>query len=439
MKTGALVSEAEKYAEKALVGFALYQSRRAMDLEVEAHHFSEPRWARAWAAIREMAAEGALVDPVSVADRMEAQGTQAMCDLAEAALQPGVLPETYAGIVRDGWVTRQVLQATRDIYQAHAEGLGGPELLSKALELIAAIQVEQPAQATTIGELVKTRYRELAELAQAKERGEAGATGILTGIRPLDDLLGGLQRGICTVVAARPGVGKSALGQALSDHASASGIGVHVFSLEDTRSAYTDRAMSRESGVPSESIRICEMDHGQMSRLGTAAQNLFVRRGWVVDDRGAITAEEIVRSVRRELGANKTQVVIVDYVQLLKAPPGFAHPGDKTAVVDHAMNVLADAAKQDNLVYLVLAQLNRECEKRDNKRPMLSDLKQSGAIEERAKAVLMLYRPYLYRERDPKTNLELPESQIEILVRKNNHGRVGKVLAHWDGPLTRID
>jgi replicative DNA helicase len=433
-----LVSEAEKQAEKALVGFALLQPQRALDLEVEPHHFADPRWAKTWGVIRTMAADGVPVDEVTVADRMDAEGARVLCDLSEAAMQPAVLPEHYAGIVRDGWIARQVLFALSSVQQAHREGMGGADLLSLALERLAAVHVEQPGRAQGIAEMVKDRYRELSELAERKAKGERAVTGIETGIRDLDDLLGGLQRGICTVVAARPGMGKSAFGQTITDHASSRGVGVHVFSLEDTASAYTDRAISRESGVAAEAIRTCNLHKDHLRLLGHAAQSLYERCGWIVDHRSAITAEEVVRSVRRELGANRTNVVIVDYVQLLKAPPGFLAPGDKTAVVDHAMNVLADAAKQDHVAYVVLAQLNRECEKRENKRPMLSDLKQSGAIEERAKAVLMLYRPSVYREVNQQTKEPYPESRIELLLRKNNQGRTGKVNATWDGPTTTV-
>jgi len=434
-----MTTEAIKQAERSLVGYALLQPKGALDIQLEPYHFFDPRWAKTWGAVRDMAANDEAVDEVSVASRMDArEGSRVLLDLAEASVEPAVLPEQYADLVRDAWVSRQVLGALESVRRASAEGSSGAELLSYALECLARVHVEQPPAAQGIAELVKIRYRELADLAQRKAKGEQAVTGIPTGIWQLDEMLGGLQRGICTVIAARPGMGKSAFGQTVTDHASSRGIGVHVFSLEDTASAYTDRAISRTSGVAAEAIRTCTLEQGHLKRIGDAAQTLYERRGWIVDHRCAITAEEVVRSVRRELGTNRTQVVIVDYVQLLKGPPGFQSPGDKTAVVDHAMDVLANAAKQDNLSYVVLAQLNRECEKRDNKRPLLSDLKQSGAIEERAKAVLMLYRPSVYREKDQQTGRPYPESCIELLLRKNSHGRTGKVLAEWDGPTTTI-
>lgn len=432
--------DALKRAERGLVGYALLQPKGALAIELEPHHFFDPRWSRTWGVIRDMAANDEAVDDVTVTARLEAgEGSRVGLDLAAASIEPAVLPEQYADLVREAWVSRQVLEATDLVRRAHAEGSAGGELLSYALECLAKVHVEHPARAEGIAELVKQRYRELYDLHQRKQRGEVGVTGVETGIFDLDDMLGGLQRGICTVVAARPGMGKSAFGQTVSDHVSGKlKLGVHVFSLEDTASAYTDRALSRESGVAAECIRTCALEKWHLDKLGTASQALYERRGWIVDHRSAITAEEIVRSVRRELGRNRTHVVVVDYVQLLKAPPGFHAPGDKTAVVDHAMNVLADASKQDNLVYLVMAQLNRECEKRDNKRPLLSDLKQSGAIEERAKAVLMLYRPAVYKEIDPDTGHPFAETCMELLVRKNNHGRYGKVVAKWDGPTTTI-
>lgn len=442
MTPRATQSDAERAAEQAVIALGLLQPGRIQDVDLEPWHFFDARWERAWAAMQALSLDGQPVDEVTVAAHLATTGgawTNAVADLGVVACGPvAVLPERYVEIIRSSWVTRKVLAALGEVITARGEGADGEELLSMALQRLADISVGQPGKALSIGELVRERYRQLVELAEAKAKGQVGVTGVPTGIESLDAIIGGLQRGICTVAAGRPGTGKSALGMTVTANASRLGLGVHVFSLEDTRTAYTDRAVSRESGVPAESIRTCGLGRGDLGAIEKASQSLLERSGWLVDDRSGISAEELVRSVRRELRRNATQVVVVDYVQLIVAPPGFDRPGDKTRVVNHAMDVLADAAKQDNLAYLALAQLNRDCEKRDNKRPILADLKQSGTIEERSKAVLMLYRPFMYREKDPETGCPFPEDHLEILIRKNNHGRMGKAIATWHGPTTRI-
>lgn len=433
-----------KTAERGLVGLALMRPEKALELEVDGRHFFDSRLGSYWETIRDLASEGKPADELAVIARYESLGRPAgdrmLLDLAQCSVGSiPVLPADCALTVREASVTREVLGVFSQLDIESREGLRGVELLSAALQRLAAIHVEQPAEAQPIGTLAKARYVELVALAEAKAKGLSGLTGISTGLGALDEILGGLQRGIMSVVAGRPSMGKSSFAMSVVDAASAAGFGAHVFSLEDTRSAYVDRSLSRTSGIAADIIRSCDLARGDITALGAATQQLHDRRGWLVDDRSGITAEEVVRSVRREIKRNATQLVVVDYVQLLKPPPGFGSPTDRTKVIDHATNVLADAAKQDNLAYLVLAQLNRDCEKRENKRPLLSDLKQCGTIEERAKVVLMLYRPAYYREVDPQTGVPYPDDRIELLVRKNNHGQgFGKVLASWHGPTARI-
>lgn len=432
-----LVSDVEKQAEIAIVGWALQNPRRVSEVDLDWQHFDDKRLADAWGAIADMSLTGESVDAVTVAAHLSREGRADMplSFLTQVELQACIFPDKYAAIVRGAWVTRQVLSACSETIAARGEGVDADDLLSLALEKLAGVQVEQRTETQHIGQLAKQRFGKLADIATAKAKGEAMATGVMTGIASLDRLLGGLQRGIPTVVAARPGMGKSAFAMTVSDHVSSQGAGAHVFSLEDTRDAYTDRSLSRETRVvEAQRIRSCDLNDGDLMRIRNAADVLFHRTRWLVDDRSGITAEEVVRSVRRELKRNNTQVVIVDYIQLLKAPRGTPRQqaNDRTWVADHSMHVLADAAKQDGISYLVLSQLNRELERRPDKRPMLSDLKQSGTIEERAKTVLMLYRPAVYDDK-------APQDVLEIIVSKNNNGATGYVEAKWDGPVTRID
>ena len=439
LRTGVeLQSDAEKAAEMAMIGFGLQRPDRIDEIELEPEHFFDPRWAKAWAYLQAMRAEGQPITAVTLADRIStsfAPDAVPLAALLQAELEAAIFPEDYAAIVRESWVSRQVLFACSESIAARQDGIEGEDLLSLALQKLAAIQVSQGARTATIGNLVRARFKRLMQLSDAKAKGEVAVTGIPTGIEGLDLMLGGIQREICTVVAARPSMGKSAFGMTLAAHASSIGVGVHQFNMEDGEDSHADRALSRESMVAAQNIRTLELTSGDLGNLMYAAETLGQRQRWIVDNRGGLSAEEIVRSVRRELKQNATQLVIVDYVQLCQGNPRHT----ETQVIDHAMAQFQMAAKQDRIAYVVLSQLNRKCEERENKRPLLSDLKLSGAIEEKAKCVVMLYRPHYYREKDPETKQPYPESRIELLVRKQNNGQTGTVIARWNGPTTRID
>ena len=244
----------------------------------------------------------------------------------------------------------------------------------------------------------------------------------------LDLRLAGLQPGVVTLVAGRPGMGKSALARRITDANSEAGIGVHVFSLEDTRAAYMDRVIGEHASIAADRLRSGQITRrDEMRSVRDAAGRLVKRTHWHVDDRSGIGAREIVRSVRRARRENDTQVVVVDYIQLLTKRPGM-----KThEAIGENMNLLADAAKQDGMAYVVVSQLNRECEKRDKKQPRLSDLKECGTLEERSKAVVAVYRPWAYDETQDR-------DLMQLIVLKNTNGGTGYCDVRWDGPLTRI-
>jgi replicative DNA helicase len=418
-------------AEAGIVGTCLLYPDLADTVDLLPEQILAPQWRIAWQAIRALRSDNASVDPVTVAAAAERAGrplspedlSTALCD--HAASEP--LLAEYVALVRDAWVGRQVELAVSEVTEARQRGMTGAEALSLAFTALSRIEAEQPSRGMSIGDLVRQRFKQLGEMVDARDRGEYAVSGIPTGIRQLDDLLGGLQRGIVTIGAGRPGMGKSALGLAIANNVSAGGGGVHVFSLEDLASAYTDRGLAAEAGVPAESFRTQQFTRGDLQRITHSVGRLRNREGWFIDDRAGITPDEIVRSVRRERKRNKTQLVVVDFIQRLKRQPR----QERRDMIDEAMIMFADAAKADGMAYLVIAQINRDCEKRDDKRPILSDLKESGGLEEYAKCVMFVYRPHYYDQ-------NAPSDLIELIIRKNNNGRTGTVEANWDGPTVRI-
>lgn len=406
--------------------------------------FLDPRWRACMRTLRELYSQhGENLDSLVLEDalllKLKHQGIDwvTLPDLINLDATPQLIG-TYSEIVREEACKRRIKLGLGLALDSLQQGTTASEALTMASQAIREATIGQPDAALSIGDIVKGRYLELAETADKITNGDASATGISTGIKRLDAVLGGIQSGIVTLLAARPAMGKSAMALNLANHASKIGCGVHKFSLEDTRSAYADRVISMGSGVSSKSIRSCQLNRGELQAMSDAGDRIRERTNWIVDDRSALTAEEIVRCVRRNAEANGTRLVIVDYIQLLK---GEQRQGQRE-MLSEAINCFGDAAKSDDMAYLVLSQLNRSLESRDDKRPLLSDLKECGTLEERAKAVIMLYRPEVYGEKFARDQYKgsdlnvhvgepIPESVMEILIRKNSNGQTGTVLATW--------
>jgi replicative DNA helicase len=428
---------------------------------LEPEDFHDLRARACWAAVRALQAAGRPVDEATLEaqlasdDCLEAVG---VAYLGACAMRVPTAANAieYAQRVRDAALARKVRLDLADVLERiQRDRMTGAEALTEALASMTKLDCEQPDEARAIGELVRIRCGQLEKLAEQRESGAVTMTGFPTGVAELDRVTGGVQPGIVTIVAARPGMGKSSLGLAIADGSSTAGVGVHVFSLEDTMAAYTDRSMSRESGVPAEDMRAMRLNRKQMADLSQAVGRLrFQRRGWIVDDRSGITAEEVVRSVRRHRRQNGTRVVIVDYIQLLRWPRDCRSAHDALTA---SITTLADAAKQDGMAYVVMSQLNRSVEQRADKRPLLSDLRESGSLEERAKCVVGIYRGSYYggapkRGVDFQCSCKGPEEgdahapsqeawerMAILLLLKNSNGATGEVVASWNAATTTME
>ena len=399
-----------------------------------ADFFSSEKWRPCFSALLELQARyGNDFDAFEIIDMVPKLTASEVVNL-EAS--PALIGH-YSDIVREEAAKRRLRLGLGSVLSGLERGTAANEALSQASQVIREATMGQPDRAKTVGKVVSNRWLELAEMADRKAKGESCVTGITTGIDKLDEVLSGIQRGIPTLLAARPAMGKSVLALNITNAASLAGVGVHVFSLEDTESAYADRVISTGSGVSTHLIRTMDLNRGQLVSIQAAADKASRRKGWIVDDRSGISAAEIVGCARRNAEENKTELIIIDYIQLVKGERGQLMRDKLT----DAINIFGDAAKADNVAYLVLSQLNRECEKRDDKRPTLSDLKESGALEERAKACIMLYRGFVYGEQRKSAGQykeSVPESEIELLVRKNSNGLTGTVIAKWQPDRMRI-
>lgn len=430
--------------EASLIGAVFLQQDTFDLLDVKAADFFDPRAAVAWEAMRALREQQRPIDSVTVELEAVARGCNippaylgecaAHCPTVDNAIE-------YARLVKQEAVRRRVMLALSEALEACKNPeVTGPEAHNEALRLLSGIDSDTDDTTLNIQQVLETRFKQLGE--QSDEE----LLGYPTGVKRLDELIGGWQTGIVSIVAARPGHGKSSMALATQDACSAAGHGVHLFSLEDTIESYADRVTARAAHVPADNIRRRKLSVGDKENIADAMRAKSAQKHrWILDRRAGLSADEIVRTVRRKARTNQTRVVIVDYLQLVRPPKGarFGHEA-----VSLNLHTLADAAKNDGMAYLVLSQFNRGIEEREDRHPQLSDLRESGTIEERAKCIIGLYRGSAYSDTPGKYDTDEQGNPlsgstfarcIELCVLKNSNGKApARLLAHWDGPLTRI-
>jgi replicative DNA helicase len=256
-------------------------------------------------------------------------------------------------------------------------------------------------------------------------------TGLATGIAALDRATCGLQRTDLIVLAGRPGMGKSALAMNVATHIAARlKENAAVFSLEMSRDQLIRRIMASEASVDSTHIRNGRLSDIEWEALAKAASPLSEALLFIDDTGGLRLAECASRCRRMALERGKLGLVVVDYLQLMQAGLG-GHGRNREQEISEITRTMKALAKELNCPVLALSQLNRDLEKRPDKRPMLSDLRESGAIEQDADVVMFVYRDEYY-------NPGQREGEAEIIIAKNRSGPLCTVPAHWNGKVTRF-
>lgn len=451
-------------AEASVLGGIMLRPEMIKRLDsVEVRDFYSPRHQAVWSAMLGCAAKGSPLDIVTIGAEIDAAGKAGIFHdgmqrafLAELQLHVPSAENVlhYAEILRDHRVMRDLLVTLQECQSAleSPDNAGDDEFTGAAAaqwvqRRIAAVKVEHGDDGTiAIGKLVQQRVRQLEQIAEERAKGIRSLPGLTTGVQALDEAIGGYFPGLVHVVAARPRMGKSSLMREGANALSKAGHGVHTFSLEDLRSRFADRTISAEARVPAETIRTCSLNRGEMQDVGRAIAGLAQRRGWLVDDR-SLTALDVVRAWRRHGEVNNTKAVFVDYLQRLRKRD---HRMSDFEHVSWSLDIIADAAKQDGIAAIVGSQLNRECEKRPDKRPQLADMRGGGTIEEIAKVIIGMYRGVVYGDPVDGDDYNAPgapnyrptpeewQRQCELILIKNNDGREGRVLVEFDGPTTRL-
>lgn len=428
-------------AEAAVIG-AMLLSRDAADdvagVLRSAADFFQQRHVTIFDAVMALHAKGAAIDMVMVREALadrgvldQVGGVAYLVELAESTPAIGAATH-YARIVRDKAITRDVIEASHKTLDQIQQP--GDVDLDAALDEIEQrfyhIREQSISLSPDVESFAQTMQRKYDELTSS----EPGNRGILTGLIELDELTNGLHPGQMIVIAARPGMGKSALMTNIVEHVLLKERKpCAVFSLEMSRDEIGMRMMCSVGGVSFFRARKRHLSGDDARGLASAVGKLTPAPGYI-DDRGGITIAQLRARARRLVSRHGAAVVFVDYLQLMD---GGTQRGrrreEEVASISRGMKAMA---KELNVPVVCLSQLNRNTESREGNRPKLSDLRESGSIEQDADVVILLHRDDYYNRSNENF---VPTNIADADVAKQRNGPPGVVKLHWNGELMRFD
>ncbi|MBU1141903.1 MAG: replicative DNA helicase, partial [Firmicutes bacterium] len=375
-------------------------------------------------AMKELFADNLKIDYASVASRLEqnqslqkAGGMKYLLALSETVPSIAHL-ETYIDLVKDGSLKRQVIQLAGSIVEEGYQGeLDANDYLSKAEESIFALAQKRKTSAFLyLSEVI----REVKDKMEKNREKKGGITGLRTGFSNLDNITAGLQPEELIILAARPSMGKSAMAMNLALNVAKRNkdgqASVAIFSLEMSNEQLAGRMLSSESNIENTKIKTGHLTAREWQFLEGGMQSL-AKLNIAFDDSAAVTVADIRAKCRKLSQEGKLDFVVIDYLQLIK---GDSRSGNRQEEVAKISRGLKQMARELKVPILALSQLSREVEKREDKRPVLADLRESGSIEQDADIVMFLYRKDYY-ERDEK-NLT---GEVDLSIAKNRQGIAG--------------
>ena len=336
----------------------------------------------------------------------------------------------YAEIVSERATMRQLIGVANEIADSAftPQGRSSADLIDLAESRVFAISDERPSTGGTqsIRPLLAKAVERIDELFENK----GALTGLSTGFRDIDDLTQGLQRGDLVVVAGRPSMGKTSFAMNIAESiAIAEELPVLVFSMEMPADSLILRMLSSLGKIDQSKIRSGQLADEDWPRL-TSAVTLLTDQRLYIDDTAALTPNEVrsrARRVAREYG--ELGLIVVDYIQLMRVA-GTAE--NRTGEISEISRSLKGIAKEFNCPLIALSQLNRSLEQRPDKRPIMSDLRESGAIEQDADVIFAIYRDEVYHE-DGETGV------AEVITLKQRNGPIGKRRVSFQGQFTRFE
>lgn len=340
--------------------------------------------------------------------------------------------KTYAKIIADKYLLRSLILAAKDIIDAaNTRPESADEIVDFAEQKIYDIRIgREKGDLTHISGIAYDRMRVLSELEHQSQMngGKPVMTGLATGYTKLDECIFGLNKTDLLILAARPGMGKTSFAMNIATKVAMMNLDkdVCVFSLEMSKEQIVTRMLCSEALLSSEAARTGRMSGEQLLSIGQVVQ-VFQQTRIFIDDTPGVNVASIKSKLRR---MKNLGLVIIDYLQLMSSTESYG--GNRVGQMSEITRNLKIMAKELNVPIIALSQLARSPEQRPDKRPLLSDLRDSGSIEQDADIVMFLYRNSYYEKDDPNQNI------CECIVAKNRHGETGTIKLGWQGEYTKF-
>lgn len=427
---GSLLPPQNIDAEAAVLAAAILSSEVVPDIcaALKPEDFYRPSHRVVFAAIQELYRHDIPIDQVSLADYLEAAdqlklvgGKPFIIDLANNSFAL-VNWRSHTKIVRRNAILRQLISASTSItalaFDAPPDDI--ESIVQQSEEMLFSVTGKEVENKTRpLAEFVEQAYAEIEQIALNKGH----VAGVSTGFTDLDKVLLGMRAGSLNIVGARPGVGKTSFALSLALNAARAGVSVVFFSLEMSGSEIATRLMCAEARVSNEDVRSGNIQEDMWAPMAEAAQRLSML-DFIVDDTAGTNVVEIRTKARRALHNKENGLVIVDYLQLIN-PVGRNKNDTMANAIGEISRSLKILAKDLSVPVIALSQLSREVEKRPDKRPMLSDLRDSGSIEQDADTVMFIDRSLTEDEANDERHDRPPLGTANIIVAKNRAGRSG--------------
>lgn len=451
-------------AEQSLLG-ALMLNNQAFEIVSEylrPEHFSHPLHKTIYESMTRLVDRSQVADPITLKPLLEndplileAGGIGYLVDLA-AGVSSTVSVRDYAQMIHEFYLRRS-LSSIGDIIVRDAHDMKSENTAMEKIEGAEKQLYDLASRGDTSRGAVpfKTALTEAVKMAEIAYRRESSVVGVTTGLLGVDKWLGGLHPSDLLILAGRPSMGKTALATNIAFNAAKAyfdnpkdGGAVAFFSLEMSAEQLATRILSTQSQISSDKIRRGEIKAEDFPKIVTASRAIE-NLGLYIDDTPALSITSVRNRARRLQRQHGIGLIVVDYLQLLESSGKSRNGDSRVQEISDISRGLKALAKELNVPVLALSQLSRAVEQREDKRPQLSDLRESGSIEQDADVVMFVYRDEYYEARkEPPIgtdkHMEWQQrmakimNQAEVIVAKQRHGPVGTVKLYFDGKYTRF-
>jgi replicative DNA helicase len=420
-------------AERSVLGACLLNNEsiyRTAEIGLEARDFYRENHQRLFESIYSLVSRGEPADLVTLTSFLRDKqwfeaigGTATLTALFDDTFAIGNVTH-YARIVRDKALLRRVIETSAEISAEAYDGIEDTEAFMDEVEtkILGVADTRKSNTMASMQEILVSNMHAIEELAARK----SDVIGVPTGFTEYDKLTGGLRAGQLIILAARPAMGKTSMFLSMAQHMAVhSQSVVSIFSLEMTKEELGMRFLSGMSRIDSKRLKVGRIADREWGRLAQAADQLSKAKIFI-DDAAGITVMDIRSKCRRLLASEKKlDLIVIDYLQLMQGSRASKSSGSREQEISEISRGLKNLAKELKVPIIALSQLNRGLEQRPNKRPMLSDLRESGAIEQDADMVCFIYRDEVY-------NKETEEKGIaELIVGKHRAGETATIRLAW--------